>query len=182
MDWKQHIRERGGITCKETDPEYHRLMYATIAKMVDKDADLLDDVDFMLEAVSHRGDLLEISGYTVADNEAVVMAAVANTGNAIAYASRRLRGDRKMVRAAIHGGKTSGPPAIAYASDALRDDREMALEAIQEEPDSLLYISVRLRNDTEMQNEAARVLGISPARVAAAVEETTRRGGVSLRE
>lgn len=181
-DWGQVLRDSRGITEARDDPQYHRIMYGAAVEMLDKYPSLYDDVEFMTEALHHCGNLLELCGEAVADSEDAVLIAVKNEGPALQYASDRLRDSDNVVMAAICGRTSGGPPAIAYASERLRNDRRLAKVAIEHDPNSLLYLPVQFRYDTELVNEAARVLGISPQRVAAAVEEATRRGGVSVIE
>lgn len=181
-DWGQVLRQSRGITEVKDDPQYHRIMYGAAVEMLDKYPCLYDDVEFMTEAMRHNGSLLEISGDAVADNEEAVLVAVGNEGPALQYASHRLRDNDNVVMAAICGRTSGGPPAIAYASERLRNDRTMAMAAIEHDPNSLLYLPVQFRYDTELVNEAARILGISPQRVMASVEEAAHSGGVSVIE
>jgi hypothetical protein len=76
----------------------------------------------------------------------VVLAAMAQNGYALRYASAELRADREVVLAAMaqHGY------ALEYASAELRADREVVLAAVAQHGYALRSASVELRADREV--------------------------------
>ena len=76
----------------------------------------------------------------------VALAAVAQTGRALHWASAGLRGDKEVVMVAVaqNGG------ALEYASDGLKGDKEVVLVAVARDGRALFFASVGLRADKEV--------------------------------
>jgi len=89
--------------------------------------------------------LRDISEKLKADRE-VVLEAVKNNGNALAYAAEDLRCDREIVMEAV---KNNGK-ALAYAAEDLRCDREIVMEAVTNFGDALNYASEIIQDDAEL--------------------------------
>ena len=76
-----------------------------------------------------------------------VLDAVKQNGNALAYASERLKDDREFVLAAV----TQNGWALEYASETMKDDREIVLAAVKQDVDAFEYASETLKNDRILQ-------------------------------
>ena len=70
-------------------------------------------------------------------DRSVVLAAVAQNGHALQFASAALRGDPAVVAAAC----ATAPDALAYAPEALRGDRRAVLSAVTANGDALAHAS-----------------------------------------
>jgi hypothetical protein len=72
-----------------------------------------------------------------------VLAAVAQGGCALAYASTELQDDREVVLMAV----TQNGEALQHASTNLKDDREVVLVAVAQRGRALDYATARMQND-----------------------------------
>lgn len=81
-----------------------------------------------------------------ADRE-VVLAAVAQDGRALQFASELLRADKEVVLAAI---TQSGFWALKGAGEALRSDKEVVLQAVTKEPAAIEFAGDNMKRDTEV--------------------------------
>ena len=76
-------------------------------------------------------------------------------GNALQYASARLRRDREVVLKAVESTGSS----LVYASDNLHNDREVVLQAVENEGRALFYASRSLCNDLGVVLQAVETDG-----------------------
>jgi len=90
-----------------------------------------------------------------ADRE-VVLAAVAQDGRALQFASDALRGDRDIVLAAT---TQSGFWALKGAGEALRSDKEIVLHAVTKEPTALEFAGDNMKQDSEVVSCAVKQQG-----------------------
>lgn len=88
--------------------------------------------------------------YATIDNKDVVMAAVSRNGEALYYASGRLRDDSDVVLAAV----TETGDALRFASSALRDNYDIVLAAVENNGSSIRYASKNLQDDQTIADAA----------------------------
>jgi hypothetical protein len=72
---------------------------------------------------------------TIRNDRELVLAAVLADGNALKWASPKLKSDKEVVLAAV----TSSPRALIFATDDLRDNFDVALVAVAADPKRALY-------------------------------------------
>ena len=94
-----------------------------------------------LAAVAQSGGALVYASAALKADKEVVMAAVAQRGRALGYASVGLRADKEVVMAAV---------ALVYASDGLRGDKEVVMAAVAQSGWALFAASDGLRGDKEV--------------------------------
>ena len=109
----------------------------------------------------------------VLENKDVVLAAVAENGWALIYASEELRGDRDVVLAAV----AEFVEVFEYASYELRSNRAFVLSVVAQDGSALAYASEALRGDREVVLVAVAQDGCS---LASAQEELRGDRGVVL--
>lgn len=113
------------------------------------DKELLNDFNFIQEALSIDGQLLECLPAELQDVDEHVLTAVNSRkhkivfNTALQYASDRLRNKKSIVMFAV---KNNGF-ALQYASKSLRDDIEVVLAAVDNYGQALQWASDRLRKD-----------------------------------
>lgn len=83
---------------------------------------------------------------TAGRDREVVLAAVKQNAESLAYASEELKGDRDVVLAAV---KQNGG-ALEYASEELKGDRDVVLAAVMQNGEALKYASQELQGDREI--------------------------------
>jgi hypothetical protein len=119
--------------------------------------ELLDDVQFMTEAVKKNGLNLEMASKKVQDNDDVVKIAVQSPEPpSLKYVSERLRENRGIVKLAV---ETSGF-ALCETSPSLRNDRELAKIAIahtEEMGQAFRCLSEELRDDHALAKAAVQI-------------------------
>ena len=109
---------------------------------------ILDDYDFMMDAVKNNGSNLEYANFKFRDDYDMVMTAVTSPfygKSPLKYASLRLKNDYDIVLAAVKNGND-----VKWASYTLKDDRNIALEALNVNGYQLESLSSRLRNDLDI--------------------------------
>ena len=81
------------------------------------------------------------------DDEVLMNAAIRRNGNALEFASPRIRGLHDPVLAAVR----KNGEALQFASEELKDDPVIAREAVlnSQDGDAMQYVSQRLKNDSE---------------------------------
>eukprot|EP00971_Amphidinium_carterae_P037775 742893-Amphidinium_carterae.1 len=89
---------------------------------------LTTDREFMLAAVSVKGNALEFACEDLKRDRDVVMAAVTQLGSALRFAGKELKKDREVVKAAI--ARQTWP--LQFAADSLLEDTTFAVEARQD--------------------------------------------------
>ena len=82
----------------------------------------------------------------------MAIAAVAQDGQALRYASDDLKADKEVVLTAV----AQDGLALDYASDELKADKEVVLTAVAQAGCALHYASDELKGDPEVLNNAAR--------------------------
>ena len=90
-----------------------------------------------LELIRNRGSLDSIPKKFWKDKE-FVLEAVRIDGNALQYASDKLKNDREVVLEAVKEKVF----ALQFASDELKNDKEFVLEALKSNPYALEYVSL----------------------------------------
>ena len=68
------------------------------------------------------------------------------SGDALAHAAEKLRGDHEVVLAAVK----QSADVLEYAAEELRGDREVVLAAVKESGDALEHVAEELRGDREV--------------------------------
>ncbi len=109
--------------------------------MIDKDSSRKD----VLAAVAQDGYALEYASDELRGDREVVLTAVAHHGFALRHAPAELRGDRQVVLTAV----AQDGYALEYASEALRGDRAVVLTAVAHHYWALRHASAELRGDRE---------------------------------
>ena len=113
----------------------------------------------VLAAVAQDGEALQYASETLKNDRAVVLAAVAQRGWALRYASETLKNDREVVLAAV---KQRGS-ALEYASEDLKNDRDFVLAAVAQHGSALEYASEDLKKDQFLQRVSTLNIGNSAA-------------------
>ena len=88
----------------------------------------------------------------VQDDPEVVLASVAQDGNALQFASAGMQRDKSVVLAAVrqHGD------ALGIATAEMQADKEVVLAAVAQDPDSLLYAAAALKSDRDVVLEVVK--------------------------
>lgn len=76
----------------------------------------------------------------------IVSQAVQNSGDALRYASKRLKNDYSIVFNAV----SQNGLALQYASDNFKNDKQLAIWAINKNADAIKYVSDTLKKDKEV--------------------------------
>jgi hypothetical protein len=100
----------------------------------------------MLAAVAQAGWALEYASVELKNDEEVVLAAVAQDGRALVYASAELRNDKEVVLAAV----AQDGDALVHASAELKNDKEVVLAAVAQDGKALKYASQVLQVDWDV--------------------------------
>jgi hypothetical protein len=112
----------------------------------DMEGRILTRKETALAAVAQNGRALEFASAGLRADKEVVMAAVARNGLALRYASAPLRGDKEVVMGAV----AQDGWALFFASDELRGDKEVVMGAVAQDGLVLRYASAPLRGDKEV--------------------------------
>ena len=116
-----------------------------------RDDELRANMGGFLEALEDDENPLEhvspefLQNFADADRE-VVLVALAENGNALQYASQKLKADKDIVLAAVEEDGV----ALQYASQALKVDKEVVLKAVENDGHALQYASQALKADREV--------------------------------
>lgn len=116
------------------------------------DEKLLNDFNFIQEALSIDGQLLEHIPAKLQDVEEHVLTAVNSRKHKIAfntalqYASLRIRNKKSVVMFAVENNGF----ALQYASEYLRDDYDIVMAAVSNYGQALQWASDRLRKDKDI--------------------------------
>jgi hypothetical protein len=105
-----------------------------------------DDYDFVLNAVSENGSLLEFASDRLKADKTIVMAAIRITGANLQYADEKLKTDKKFVLKIIREWSYK----FQYVDKKLRADKEFVIEAIEmlnANEDYGIYYGVDILND-----------------------------------
>lgn len=113
------------------------------------------DYEVTLAAVAQKGSLLHYASQELRADRRVVLSAVRNDGNALQYASEALRDDRDIVLEAVQADGR----ALGYAGPAARSDLEVVAAAVRSQPCALQYADEPLRNDRDLALMAVRIDG-----------------------
>ena len=104
--------------------------------------ELQADNDVVLAAIAQNGDALFFASENLQANKEVVLAAIAQSSGALAYASDGLKADKDFVLAAVaqHGGG-----ALERASEMLKADKDVIAAAVAQDGGALQHASVSLQ-------------------------------------
>lgn len=86
----------------------------------------------------------------------VVLAAVAQDGRALQFASEALRSDKEIVQAAAN---QSGFWALKGAGEILRSDKEVVLQAVTNDPAAIEFAGDNMKQDTDVVSCAVKQQG-----------------------
>jgi len=114
-----------------------------------------NDKDVVMAAVAQNGCALRYASNALCADRDVVMAAVAQNRHAVRYASEELRNDKEIMLAAV----TQYGPSLRYASKELCADREVVMAAIAQDSASLKYADEYFRNNKEVVLAAVKNYG-----------------------
>ena len=131
---------------------------------------LREDRAAVSKALRQRGRLLA-SVPAFADDDELVALAVASDGDALAFASQCLRGQRVMALRAV----ATSPDALRFASSELRDDEAVVRVAIGFFQYALAFASDRLRSSETFILEAMEVFGCNVLHYTCAGLRSSRR-------
>lgn len=108
--------------------------------------DMRADKDVALAAVQNRPDAIIHLDERMRDDEEVVLLAAHRQEN-MAYASERLRTDKKFMRKCI---SQNGSGILAFAPDTIRNDREIIVAGILKSGHALKYAGEKIRDDKDI--------------------------------
>ena len=117
--------------------------------------ELKDDTDVVLAAVAQNGDALQHASDRLKDDKDLMLAVVALDGHALAYVPDRLKDDERVVLAAV----VQNGNALRNASDRLKDDKDVVLAAVAQNGDALQHASDRLKDDKDFMLAAVALKG-----------------------
>ena len=106
-------------------------------------AELQNDNEIVLAAVSQNGDALQYASAELQNDRDFVLAAVLQNGWALEHASAELQNDREIVLAAV----SQNGYALYYASAELQNNRDIVLAAVSQDGHSLEFASAEFKND-----------------------------------
>ena len=110
----------------------------------------------------NRGSLLRYPKFKIyCDIDEIALAAVSSQGAALKYVSPRLKGDEKVVSAALQSNQGSGQ-YLADAADKFKADRgmvELAMKHSASAGSALQYASNDIRGDAEFLEKAINIYG-----------------------
>lgn len=113
---------------------------------------LLQDLEFMMEAVRLRPLALDYASAHLKSNRELVRLAVKQDFNALQYASEVAKNDREIALVAI----AQAGWGFKYISEELQDDKDLLFAAMESEPRCIAFASMRLQNNREMVLVAVR--------------------------
>ncbi|CAJ1376211.1 unnamed protein product, partial [Effrenium voratum] len=85
----------------------------------------------------------------------LVLAAVAENGNALEFAEAMLRGDRDFVLEALRQ-TAAAAPAVAFVAEELLKDSSFVLEAVRMNPWTIGYLPADFQRHPEIVQEAVK--------------------------
>lgn len=103
-------------------------------------------------AVSQAGEALQFASDRLKGDKEIVLRAVTKDGSMLKYASTELRQDFDTVLAAV---KSNGV-ALKYGSKALQNDKEVVRVAVENRGEALEFASKALRSDKEIVGSAIK--------------------------
>ena len=113
-----------------------------------------------LEEVIEDGLNLEYTAEDIRDDRAIVLVAVAQNGEALQFASPRLKGDREFALTLIREStRRNSGFEFRWLSPPLRGDREVVLAAVTSSGQNLQDVSVSMKDDEEVVRTATRQWG-----------------------
>ena len=118
-----------------------------IPEILSKASDeLCNDKEVVLAAVANDGNALKYASEELKNNKGIVLAAVKNNGFALLYASKELKNNKEFVLFAVI---TNGC-ALLYASEEFKNNKEVVLAAVANDGTALKYASEELKNNKEI--------------------------------
>ena len=133
-----------------------------IETLINNDHSLLNNVEFMKDATIYNQELLVDASDTVKDNEEVVIPCVSKFGFLLNYASKRLKNELAVVKAAIKGykldieretyDKEQNLVAKMYKNyiPEIKNDLDVATFAVVSDSNNIKYVSDELRKKTDI--------------------------------
>jgi len=137
-------------------------IYRGLPKIYKKNKDILMSAiehngDGISDIISYACDIISYASDDLKDNEEIGLLAVSKNGHNLQYLSKRVRGIRYIVEAAVGQNGDS----ISHASDTLKDDEEIVMLAVSQNGHNLLYASKRVRGIRDIVIKAVRMHGAS---------------------
>ena len=109
--------------------------------------ELLDDKEFIIEAIKHDLWIIEFASPRLRDDEEVILTAVSKYGHYFRFASDRLRNDISFVSSLLDKGVAD---AYGYATDEIKENRDLALKVVNISGGFLDYVPYPLNADREI--------------------------------
>ena len=106
----------------------------------------------VMEAVSQNGNALAFAAEELKGDPKIVMRAVSHDGLALEYATEELKGDPKIVMEAV----CRNGMALQDAAEEMKGDREIVMRAVSKIGYALRFASQELKGDKEMMQHALR--------------------------
>jgi len=110
----------------------------------DKIPKLLDNKEFITEAVGQNGLLLKYASKKLKGDFDTVLKAVQQNGDAFEFASENLKNNKDIIYAAIISAKSS---VLKFVPEKFLSIKKLILEAIKYRPEELVYAADKLKND-----------------------------------
>ena len=114
----------------------------------DTDDSFKKDKDFVIEALSINGCVLEFIDNSFKKDKEIVMQAIKQNGEAFEYADESLKNDKDFVLSAV---SIDGNSVLYHSSESFKNDKEVVLAAIKQNPNALYNASDELQNDPELK-------------------------------
>ncbi|EPT3015780.1 DUF4116 domain-containing protein [Salmonella enterica] len=113
---------------------------------------MLDDRDVVLAAVKKDGDALRYASERLRDDKDITLTAVQSKGYILSHASARLKDDKDIVLAAVQSYGYS----MQYVSERLKDDEDVVIAAIGKTGSALEHISDRFKDEKDIVLKAVQ--------------------------
>eukprot|EP00435_Cladocopium_sp_Y103_P065355 s278_g27.t1 len=104
----------------------------------------------ILEEVQQRGQALEFASERLRSDKEVVLEAVRQDGSMLQFASEKMRSDKEVVLEAVRQDGSM----LQFASEKMRSDKEVLLEAVSQDGSMMQFASEKLRSDREVVEHA----------------------------
>ena len=139
----------------ERERSFHRNKYVNILKS--SPFELQDNKEYVLDIVEKCGEAIQYASPRLKNDRNVAITAINNNGFSLKYVSKELQDDEDIVLLAIDNYAL----ALGFASDNLKKDRNIVMEAVKRNGFSLHYTPQEIRNDKQIVIEAVKNYGRS---------------------
>lgn len=142
--------------------EDYEFLFDFLDYLVNDDKSLLDDIDFMSEAIKYNQSLLMKASETIRKDKDIVIRCVSEFGFLLNFASEELKYDKDVIYAAIQGyrndyknknysvSKNVIAKLFGKYSEEIRDEYNIATFAVISNSENIRYVTTNLKETTNI--------------------------------